>query len=613
MSTSLKKGLMYVLIANFINLGFNLITNFVLPKELSVESYATIKTFQLYVSYAGLFHFGFVDGMYLKYGGKNVQDIRGEDLRTNLSTLRFFEIAVTIICAFVAVVLKQEVLVFFALSILPLNLANYFKQLYQATGEFSLYGKIMNANTILIFFANMMWVYLIKTDNAQCFLFSNVIVYFIVWIALELNCKKLVAGEHRGTSFSLNELLNNIKGGILLTVGNLSSVVLTSMDRWFVKALMTTLAFAQYSFAVSMENFMNVAVTPVTTTLYNYFCKATDKSQIRKTRNYVMVFAAAIVSCAFPARFILEIYLTKYIDSAKVMFLLFAAQIFYIVIKSVYVNLYKAQKKQNIYFIKLMMIIVVGFIFNIVCYGIYKVKESFAVGTLLSAICWYFLCLPDFKWMEYNTKEKLYPFIQTCAFLVCGFCFSAVPGFLIYIFEIAVVEKAENGKGATVFGYYVDDPERFGIVEFDKNGKAISIEEKPEHPKSNYCVTGLYFYDNRVVEFAKNLKLSARGELEITDLNRMYLEDGTLNVELLGQGFTWLDTGTHESLVNATNFVKTVEQHQHRKIACLEEIAYLNGWISKDELMEVYEVMKKNQYGQYLKDVMDGKYQEHLY
>lgn len=116
-----------------------------------------------------------------------------------------------------------------------------------------------------------------------------------------------------------------------------------------------------------------------------------------------------------------------------------------------------------------------------------------------------------------------------------------------------------------------------------------------------------------IVEFDKNLKPSARGELEITDLNRMYLEDGTLNVELLGQGFTWLDTGTHESLVNATNFVKTVEQHQHRKIACLEEIAYLNGWISKDELMEVYEVMKKNQYGQYLKDVMDGKYQEHLY
>lgn len=175
------------------------------------------------------------------------------------------------------------------------------------------------------------------------------------------------------------------------------------------------------------------------------------------------------------------------------------------------------------------------------------------------------------------------------------------------------VRKAETGKGATIFGYYVDDPERFGIVEFDEVGKAVSIEEKPKQPKSNYCVTGLYFYDNRVVKYAKQLKPSARGELEITDLNRIYLEDNSLNVELLGQGFTWLDTGTHESLVDATNFVKTVEQHQHRKIACLEEIAYLNGWITKEDVLKVYEILKKNQYGQYLKDVLDGKYKECLY
>ena len=177
----------------------------------------------------------------------------------------------------------------------------------------------------------------------------------------------------------------------------------------------------------------------------------------------------------------------------------------------------------------------------------------------------------------------------------------------------AAVKNAESGEGATVFGYYVDDPERFGIVEFDHEGKAISIEEKPEHPKSNYCVTGLYFYDNRVVEYAKNLKPSARGELEITDLNRIYLAKGELNVELLGQGFTWLDTGTHESLVEATNFVKTMESHQHRKIGCLEEIAYLNGWITKEDVLKVYEILKKNQYGQYLKDVLDGKYLDVLH
>jgi glucose-1-phosphate thymidylyltransferase len=173
--------------------------------------------------------------------------------------------------------------------------------------------------------------------------------------------------------------------------------------------------------------------------------------------------------------------------------------------------------------------------------------------------------------------------------------------------------NASNKKeGATVFGYYVDDPERFGIVEFNSDGKAVSIEEKPAKPKSNYCVTGLYFYDNKVVEYAKNLKPSPRGELEITDLNRIYLEDGQLDVELLGQGFTWLDTGTHESLVDATDFVRTMETHQHRKIACLEEIAYLNHWITKDQLMKSIEPLKKNQYGQYLLDVLAGKYIDKL-
>lgn len=175
---------------------------------------------------------------------------------------------------------------------------------------------------------------------------------------------------------------------------------------------------------------------------------------------------------------------------------------------------------------------------------------------------------------------------------------------------LTAVQNANSGKGATVFGYYVNDPKRFGIVEFNKEGHAISIEEKPENPKSNYCVTGLYFYDNCVVEYAKKLKPSARGELEITDLNRIYLKKGNLNVELLGQGFTWLDTGTHESLADATNFVRTVEIHQHRKIACLEEIAFLNGWISREQVLKEYKVLKKNQYGRYLLDVLNGNYRD---
>ncbi|MDE5715811.1 MAG: glucose-1-phosphate thymidylyltransferase RfbA [Anaeroplasmataceae bacterium] len=168
------------------------------------------------------------------------------------------------------------------------------------------------------------------------------------------------------------------------------------------------------------------------------------------------------------------------------------------------------------------------------------------------------------------------------------------------------VDNSYNGI-ATVFGYYVPDPERFGVVEFDSKGKAISIEEKPKNPKSNYAVTGLYFYPKGVCDKAKKVKPSARGELEITTLNQMYLEEGKLDVVTFGRGLTWLDTGTHESLAEATAFVKMIEDHQGLKISCPEEIAYLNGWISKEQLVSQGQLMSKNQYGQHLLNVAEGK------
>ena len=175
-------------------------------------------------------------------------------------------------------------------------------------------------------------------------------------------------------------------------------------------------------------------------------------------------------------------------------------------------------------------------------------------------------------------------------------------------FTATLKEAAEyaNNKGATVFGYQVKDPERFGVVEFDGNFKAISIEEKPAQPKSNYAVTGLYFYDNRVVEFAKEVKPSARGELEITTLNEMYLNDGTLNVQLLGRGFAWLDTGTHDSLHEAASFVKTIEHVQNLQVACLEEIAWRNGWLTSEQVETLAKPMAKNEYGQYLLRLVKG-------
>lgn len=167
-------------------------------------------------------------------------------------------------------------------------------------------------------------------------------------------------------------------------------------------------------------------------------------------------------------------------------------------------------------------------------------------------------------------------------------------------FSKILQKTAKMKKGATVFGYHVHDPERFGVVEFDKEMRALSIEEKPTHPKSNYAVTGLYFYDNDVVEIAKNIQPSSRGELEITDVNKAYLERGDLSVELMGRGFAWLDTGTHESLLEASTFIETIEKRQNLKVACLEEIAFRMGYITKEQVIELAQPLKKNQYGQYL-------------
>ena len=422
-----------VLIANIVNLGFSLLSNFLLPKYLSVDTYAQVKTYQLYAAYAGLLHLGFVDGLYLKYGGRQIEEFRAESLEASLSTLRVFQLAVTCCAVAVGIVLHDPVVIAFGVSILPANMMSCFKFLYQAVGEFNIYSRVINGTTVSYFILNMILIFAAHTDNPAYYISVYIVVDIILWVVLESILHKKYKIAFRGFFFSVLEFTENIKTGILLMLGNLSSTFLTGMDRWFIKALMHSNApFAQYSFAVSMENFMNVAVTPVSVTLYNYFCREHDTVQIRRMRNSVQVFAAFLIACAFPAKFILEHYLTKYMASVSVMFYLFGAQLFYIVIKSIYVNLYKAQKRQREYFAKIIIVIVIGAILNSLCYYLYRQKEAFAVGTLLSAVIWWLLCWRDHQSIGYSLKEIAFMIVVECGYQICGNMMGSVAGLLGY-------------------------------------------------------------------------------------------------------------------------------------------------------------------------------------
>lgn len=438
MTKSLKVGMIKVLMSNILTLMFSLLTNFLLPQYLSIASYSEIKTFQLYITYIGVMHFGYEDGMYLKYGGKTIDEINGDDLQTNLYTLRLFQIVVTAVMAVIAILFKDTVFFAFALAILPVNLVAYFKLLFQAIGEFGKYGRIMNITAIITFTINLIVLFVIRTDNYRIFLLGYVTWDLILWILLEIYLKNKLPGQNTKRHFSFDELKKNISTGIPLTLGNFSSVMLTSIDRWFVKGLMKTLDFAQYSFAVSTESFINVALTPITVTLYNYFCKNTDTNRILKIRNCVLVFASYVVSCAFGAKFIVEIFLNKYMEACNVMFILFSAQICYVVIKGIYVNIYKAQKRQHEYLKKLIMVVFIGVILNAFFYAIKPCKEALAFGTLASALIWLVLCLRDFPKLKIGMNEAIYLMISIFAFIVFGIFLEAIFGFILYILTISL-------------------------------------------------------------------------------------------------------------------------------------------------------------------------------
>lgn len=436
----MKKGITIVFLANVFNLLFSVVTNFILPKYLSIESYGYYKIFQLYINYLGILHLGFVDGIYLQYGGKNIKLINENEILNSSATLRNMQLIISIAGIIMSFVFKNPIMFFLALSCIPINMISYYKSLYQATGQFKEYGIVLTVLPLFIFIGNFILLLCFRTDNYIAYIIITFVSNLILFVYLEYKNSKMF-GQPKLFVFRFNILKENIKSGITLTIGNFASILLTSIDRWFIQAWMTISDFSYYSFAVSVENLFNVCVSAITTTLYNYLCKVTEIPKIIRIKVYCIFIGVYLVALAFPVKLIVQVWLDKYLPSLFCFFILICAHSFYFVIKSIYVNLYKARGQQKHYFYQMLVVLVIAVITNIVAYVfVSQTKESFAGATLLTAIIWYFICYGEFKELRGKRRETIFLFVCTIIYLICGIGVNnAIIGCFVYIFGVSIL------------------------------------------------------------------------------------------------------------------------------------------------------------------------------
>lgn len=428
----MKKGLLHILAANIIYLVVNILNSFLLPKFLSVDTYAIIKTYTLYIGYAGFLSLGYADGMYLKYGGKDIKNINKKDLSDNYRSYAILEIIASLVCLILACVLKDFVFISFAFGSFCINIVGYYKNLYQAVGEYKLYGRALNYQTILLFAMNMILLFAFKLDDSKIYIIIQVITALIVMIYLTIVLNKKTNILSKG-EFSFHHIKENVASGFTLMLGNFSSSIFTSLDRWFIKILMSNMQFAYYSFAVSLENIVNVFVTPITISLYNVFCRNRSTKYVLKIKRLTLLWGFLIIAAAYPVKFIIDNYLSQYNAAISIIYPLFATQAFYAVIKGIHVNLYKADHKQKKYFKVMLVMMVLAIVFNGVLYLLFDTVDSFAIATLIVSIVWFMYCEYETKQLRFRPREYMAIVLLLIIFFITSGINNSVIGLLTYI------------------------------------------------------------------------------------------------------------------------------------------------------------------------------------
>ena len=430
---NLKKNLLKVFSANFIQTLTSILVGFIVPSILTIEGYADT----LYMTYVGVLHLGFVDGLYLKYGGKNLEKISKGKLKGEHTLLIFMQLLMTIIFLIVALINQDMVLFLMTISILPTNLVSFHKQFYQAVGNFTKYSRIMNIYSFTYVIFNLALVFLIKSTSFEIYCLTNFICNTFALIYSEYHFYKLVHNEKQQLS---KESLKHIKSGFMLMSGNLAAIFLYSIDKWFVKLFFTVEDFSYYSFAVSMFNIIVVILNSVSITFYNVFAKEEKQNFVAKVKDTLLVLGAFASAAYFPLAVFLKLFLAKYTPSLTIIALSFATFPYLFIIKAIFVNLYKSRKKEKKYTKVVVAMLIVASILNALSMIIYKDIQAIAIATLLSFIIWYIVSFYDFGYLKSDLREISFLLIATSSFIICSHLSNIILGGFIYLVVIILSE-----------------------------------------------------------------------------------------------------------------------------------------------------------------------------
>lgn len=426
-----KKSLLKVFSANFLQLISSLIIGFIVPIILSIEGYANLKTYTLYISYIGFLHFGFVDGLYIKYGGKKYEEINKEELKGEHNFLFILELIVSLVILFLSIIFKDIILLLLSITILPYMLATFHKNIFQATGKFEKYSKIMYIYSFSYVIFNIFLAIIFKSQNYIYYCLTTFVSNLISILVIEYIFLKDL--KNIKSRINVKSCIKDMKVGFIILLGNLSVMALFGIDKWFVKFALTIEDFAYYSFAVSMFNIMNTLVNSVSITFYNYLFSNNTKENINRLKRYLITLGGCASLGYFALSFIVNYFIKKYIPSLNIIAVTFAVFPYMILIKALYVNLYKVNKDEKKYLKVVVGMLIISTIYNAISLVLFNNTISIAFATILTLITWVIYSTHDLKNVTTDKEMYIYMFGLTIFFLICAHIFNWLIGGVVYL------------------------------------------------------------------------------------------------------------------------------------------------------------------------------------